>query len=95
MPYVPSEEEIARQKEFSDKKAKKDKLKNAGFNNLTVSQQDAIRHIWKAYKDWDYETDEMGGDMYYSTFQNLKKVHGLFYQSFPLVTQTSDEEFNP
>ena len=95
MPYVPTEEEKARQKEYADKKAIKDKSKNDGFNNLTVSQQDAIRHIWKAYKDWDTETDEMGGDMYYSTFQNLKKVHGLFYQSFPLVTQTSEEEFSP
>ena len=92
MPYVPSEEEITRQKEFADKKAKKDKSKNDGFNNLTVSQQDAIRLIWSAYKHWHTETDEMGGDMYYSTFQNLKKVHGIFYQAFPLVTQTSEED---
>ena len=64
MPYVPTEEEKARQKEYADKKAIKDKSKN----------------------------DEMGGDMYYSTFQNLKKVHGIFYQAFPLVTQTSEED---
>ena len=91
MPWIDDEEDKARQKKFEMERAIKNKLKANAFNKLTASQQEAIRIVWRAYNQWDTDSDDMGGDVFHSTYLNLKKVRHNFYQAFPTVTQVKDE----
>jgi len=85
MPYIPDEEEQARIDAAKAEREKKDKQLNAAFLCLTEKQQEAIRDMWKAYNDWDRQTDEDW--LLYNTYLKLKDARSDFYHAFPSVTQ--------
>ena len=88
MPYIPDEEEQARIDAAKADREEKDNQLNAAFLRLTEKQQEAIRDMWRAYSDWDRQTDEDW--LLYNTYLKLKDVRGGFYRAFPSVTQKDD-----
>ena len=89
MPYIEDEEEKKRREEHQAKRNKKNKQLDTAFACLTQQQQHALRDMWKAYNDWDRQTDEDW--LLYNTYVKLKEVRGDFYQAFPCLTQQEDE----
>jgi hypothetical protein len=88
MPYIEDEEEKKIREEHQAKRNKKNKQLDATFTCLTQQQQHALRDMWKAYNDWDRQTDEDW--LLYNTYVKLKEVRGDFYQAFPCLTQSEE-----
>lgn len=89
MPYIEDEKEKKRREELQAKAAEKNKQLDAAFACLTQQQQDALRDLWRAYNDWDRQTDEDW--LLYNTYLKLKEVRGDFYRAFPCITNREDD----
>ena len=76
MPYIEDEKEKKRREELQANHSEKNKQLDAAFACLTQQQKDALRDLWRAYNDWDRQTDEDW--LLYNTYLKLKEVRGDF-----------------
>ncbi len=92
MPYVENQEEKKARDERQKEVEIKENILNTSFNKLTVKQQDALRQVWEALKEWDDELISLDGDCYVSTEKALRKTRWKLYHAFPIVTKRDESD---
>lgn len=83
MPYIPNEEELARQAKWKAERAEKERPMREAFKYLTSEQQNVIRFVVDTLIDFDDEMRDLEGDCYHSTMQKVRTVGYKMRNAFP------------
>jgi hypothetical protein len=83
MPYIPNEEELARQEQWKLARENKEKPMREAFNNLTDTQKDVLRFVSDTMLSFDQEMIDLEGDCYHSTMQSVRTVGYKVRNAFP------------
>lgn len=83
MPYIPNEEELARQAKWKMEREEKEKPMREAFEYLTSEQQNVIRFVVDTLIDFDDEMRDLEGDCYHSTMQKVRTVGYKMRNAFP------------
>lgn len=83
MPYIPNEEELARQEQWTLKREKEEKPMREAFDRLTHNQKEVLRFVSDTLMDFDQEMIDLEGDCYHSTMQSVRTVGYKVRNAFP------------
>ena len=83
MPYIPNEEELARQAKWKEERQEREKPMREAFNNLTPNQRDVLLFACDTMLNFDQEMIDLEGDCYHSTMQGVRTVGYKIRNAFP------------